>query len=66
MISLKDYWEENVEIIAADGQVFIGYAGDYFYPEDNENNIESLAIETKDHKLIEFYPKDIKSIAIIE
>lgn len=68
-MSLNKYYGKDVRIIAENGKAFEGKVTDYFYPEDNEPEEESIAIRcTKGSlvgKSVEFPEHDIKSIEII-
>lgn len=69
-MSLKKYYGKNVRIIAENGKLFEGEVTDYFYPEDNEPEEESIAIRCVRGSLVgrsvEFPAHDIKSIEVIE
>ncbi len=66
-MSLKKYYEEKVRIRTPDGKIFEGKVTDYFYPEDNEPERESIAVKiTSTGELFEFPEEDILSIEIIE
>ena len=64
-MSLKEYYGHTVKILADNGEVFCGVISDYFFPDDNENNLESIVLRTSKGHLIEFKEKDIEVIAII-
>ena len=64
-MSLKEYFEQTVDITAADGRTAIGKVSDYIFPEDNENGMESIIVDFPDGTAQEFYKKDIKSIKAI-
>lgn len=51
-------------MIASNGKDFVGLVDDYFYPEDNEREVESIVLKTK-NSLIEFYEDDIAEIKTI-
>ena len=55
----------TVLIVVADGKNFLGKVTDYFYPDDNENGIESIVIDTIDGSLVEFSREDILTIKVI-
>ena len=61
-MDLKTYYEKNVIISDFDGKIFYGFVDDYVYPEDNENENESIIIKTKSGDLIEFTEDDIAFI----
>lgn len=66
---LKKYYEKKVRILANNGKTFEGKVTDYFYPEDNEPEQESIAIRcVKGYlvgKSVEFRESEIQSIEII-
>lgn len=64
-MDLKIYHGKKVEILADNGELFRGKITDYFYPDENENNLESIIMDTSDGRAIEFYKDDIKTITII-
>lgn len=64
-MSLKEYYEHTVKIIADNGEVFCGIVIDYFFPDDNENNLESIIIRTSKGHLFEFTKDEIETIEII-
>lgn len=54
---------KKVVIEATNNKVFRGVVSDYVYPEDNENNKESIIIKAVGYpNHIEFYESDIKSL----
>lgn len=69
-MSLKKYYGKKVRIVAANKKTFEGMVTDYFYPEDNDPEEESIAIRCSKGpfpgKSVEFPESDIKSIEIIE
>lgn len=66
-MSLAQYYGKNVHVIANNGKEFQGKVTDYSYPEDNNPEVESIAIKDIDSgSYIEFPKNDIKSIEIIE
>lgn len=65
-MNLKEYYGEHVAIVNIDGKKFVGLVSDYFYPEDNETNEESIIIDVRNGFPIEFYAKDIEKICILE
>ena len=65
-MSLKQYFDKYVIIITDDGKAFTGLVDDYIYPEDNENNLESIVLKTKKGNLYEFTNDDIETIEIIK
>lgn len=64
-MSLKQYFDKYVIIITDDGKAFTGLVDDYIYPEDNENNLESIVLKTQKGDLYEFTNDDIETIEII-
>lgn len=64
-MGLIDYCEKKVRIVAKNGREFEGKVTDYFYPEDNENGKESIAIDNVDGTIVEFYEEDITSIVVL-
>ena len=64
-MSLKQYFDKYVIIITDDGKAFTGLVDDYIYPEDNENNLESIVLKTQKGNLYEFTNDDIETIEII-
>ncbi len=68
-MSLNEYYGKRVRIIAKNGKTFEGKVTDYFYPEDNETEEESIAIRCENGSLVgksvEFPEHDIVSIDII-
>lgn len=68
-MSLNEYYEKKVRIVSKNGERFEGKVTDYFYPEDNEPEEESIAIRCENGPLIgksvEFPEHDIASIQII-
>lgn len=65
-MSLKQYFDKYVIIITDDGKAFTGLVDDYIYPEDNENNLESIVLKTQKGNLYEFTNDDIETIEIIK
>ena len=64
-MNLKQFYGKKVKIVSVDKTVFIGIVNDYFYPDDNENEKESIVIDTSDKRVIEFYEDDIQTIEIL-
>lgn len=68
-MSLNEYYGKNVRIVAKNGKEFEGRVTDYFYPEDNDPEEESIAIRCMRGpfvgKSVEFPEHDIVSIEII-
>lgn len=65
-MNLKQYIEKNVVVIAGNGKVFEGFADEYFYADENQSGLESIVIQTKNGRLIEFNAEDIEDIKIIK
>ena len=63
---LQDYLGKKVEIICIDYQKIIGEVIDYFYPEDNVSNEESIIIETPMDGEIEVYVDETKTIKEVQ
>ena len=61
-MDLKKYYEKDIIISDFDGKTFCGFVDDYIYPEDNENEKESIILKTKSGDLIEFTADDIAFI----
>ena len=64
-MNLKQYYGQTVQITSVNEQLFVGIVTDYFYPEDNEADEESIVVDTAQNGIIEFYEKEIKEITII-
>ncbi|MCI8993387.1 MAG: hypothetical protein HFG80_11815 [Eubacterium sp.] len=65
-MELKMFYGKKVRIISMNGKKFQGKVTDYFYPEDNEPEMESIAIDDIfSGNAVEFPESDIKSIEII-
>ena len=64
--SIGVYSGKQVRIVALDDKVFEGYVSEYVYANDNESGNESIIIETRDGRLIEFEATDIKEIVVID
>ncbi len=65
-MKLIEFERKNVKIITPENGVFTGFVEDYIYPEDNENEKESIIICTQDNRYIEFYEEHIKTIKILQ
>jgi hypothetical protein len=65
-VTLKQYYNKKVKIVDVDDEVFYGTVSDYFYPEDNEPEEESIVIDSLSGDLLEFYEKNIKSIEVVD
>jgi len=64
-VKLAQFNNKIVKIIAKNGNSFVGLVSEYFYPEDNESDKESIVIDTEEGTAVEFYERDIKTIEII-
>lgn len=68
-MSLSKYYGRQVRIVAQNGKQFEGKVTDYFYPEDNEPDEESIAIRCLQGCMagqsVEFPEHDIFSIKIV-
>ena len=64
-MGLKFYCGKKVNIVGTNGKSFVGTVSDYFFPDDNESEKESIVIDTYDGDAIEFTEEDIQTIAII-
>lgn len=63
-MDLKQYYNKKVIILGTSGGHFSGRVSEYFFPEDNENEQESIVVETDAGELYEFYEGDISSITV--
>ena len=63
-MKLKQFYNKKVKIVADNDLVFLGTVNDYFYPDDNEN--ESIVVDTIEGSAVEFYEDDIAEIEIID
>lgn len=67
MISLSTYEDKDVVIQTNNGKVYRGNVNYYFYPEDNEDGQESIAIrDYSSGLLVNIGKSEIKSIEIIK
>ena len=64
-MSLKKYYGQTVTIVADNGEVFCGIVDTYFFPDDNENDLESIILRTSNGHLYEFTEEKIKTIETI-
>ena len=60
------YSGKQVRIITPDNKIFEGYVSEYIYDDDNESGNESIIIDIKDGRLIEFETMDIQEITVID
>ena len=64
-MKLKQFYNKKVKIVADNDLVFLGTVNDYFYPDDNKNEKESIVVDTIEGSAVEFYEDDIAEIEII-
>ncbi len=64
-MKLKEYYNKKVNITDISGILWEGIVTDYIFPEDNEPQIESIVLRTKNNDLIEFFEKEIQKIDLI-
>lgn len=57
---------KQVRIITPDNKIFEGYVSENIYDDDNESGNESIIIDIKDGRLIEFETMDIQEITVID
>lgn len=65
-MNLKMYIDKKVNILAINGKSFRGQIIDYFFPDDNETEEESIVMKTSNGGFVEFNENDIEEIAIID
>lgn len=65
-MSLKKYLNKTVTITTDNGEIFFGIVDEYFYPDENEYNSESIVLKILNCDLYEFTEDDIEAITIIE
>lgn len=65
-MNLMQYYNHKVRVESANERLIQGPVTDYFYPDDNENGMESIAIKDQNGEYVELYESDIKSIEIID
>ena len=63
--SIGVYSGKHVKIVTPDNKVLEGYVSEYVYADDNESGNESIIVDTKDGRLIEFEATDIQKITVI-
>ena len=61
---LKTYYNKWVKIVTDEGNTFVGFVVDYFFPEYNENHLESIVLKTNDG-VYEFSEEDVYKIEIL-
>lgn len=64
-MSLKSYLGKKVNIVDTNSQLFSGIVDDYFFPEDNENGLESIVVKTGSSDFYEFTKETIEEITVI-
>ncbi len=67
-MEIRKFEGKNVRLVNIDGEVFVGRAEDYIFPEDNEpEGVESITLYDCPQRLhpVEFYATDIRSIELI-
>lgn len=64
-MNLDQYMGKSVLILSTNGKSFSGFVDDYYSPDENESGKESIVIQTKDERYIEFTEEDIDDIEII-
>ncbi len=64
-VNIRQYLDKNVCISASNGKIFFGIIDDFFYADENNLGEESIVLQTKDGKLIEFTESDILEITIM-
>lgn len=64
-MNLLQYYNHKVLVESSNERLIQGSVTDYFYPEDNENGMESIAIKDQNGEYVELYESDIKSIEIV-
>lgn len=64
-MELRTYYDKKVRIVTTHGVTYSGTVGDYFFPDDNESNIESIVIDTLDGDIVELTKEDIETITVL-
>lgn len=71
-MGLIDYEFKTIKLTDIDRQTYIGYVGDYIYPEDNDPEVEGIILDNvvrsdglKSEYPIKFDAPEIKSIEIL-
>lgn len=65
-MSLIKYLNKTVAITADNSKIFFGTVDEYFYPDENGYNSESIVLRTPNCDLYEFTEDAIEAIIIIE
>lgn len=60
-MNLKELLGRKVTIVATNGRIFTGRITDYFWPDDNEDNVESIVMKTDSNQYIEFRAEDVQT-----
>ena len=63
-MNLKSFYGKKGEICDVDGQIFAGIVDDYIFPEDNEDEKESIILKTETGDLVEFPSDTIEKITV--
>jgi hypothetical protein len=61
---LKELYGKRFTIIIEDNKIFHGVVDDYIFPEDNDDNKESIILATSKSEFIEFKESKIANIII--
>lgn len=61
---LKELYGKHITIITVDNKIFHGVVDDYIFPEDNDDNKESIILATSKSEFIEFEKSEIANIII--
>ena len=61
---LKELYGKHITIITVDNKIFHGVVDDYIFPEDNDDNKESIILATSKSEFIEFEESEIANIII--
>ena len=64
-MNLRSFCGKNVDVLTKRGKFLSGYITDYFYPEDNDSEYDSIVMETNIGELIEFSVDTIEKITEI-
>ena len=65
-MNLSAYKNKKVSVTDTFGKTFSGQVCDYYAPEENESNQESIILECNNGAAVEFYPENISKISIVE
>lgn len=61
-MKLKQFYNKKVNIVSDEGTAFSGVVTEYFHPDENDSERESIVIDTSSGECVEFYEEDIKTI----